>query len=188
MKTRPAQARLLWLFLSLLALLAPSAAWAEVTIGFYSRDFGANNFPHAFVRVEGTLEDGTDVESSYGFTARTVSPAILTGSVGGKIMHEPDGYVARSDRHFTLHLSDAEYRDVIAVVERWRTRTQPSYNLNRANCIHFVADVAKALGLAADVPKALAKKPRSFLLSVKTQNEAQIARRSVALQPAAAAR
>ena len=167
------------LLVAILCLLAPGAAMAGVEIGFYSREMGANNYPHAFVHVEGALDDGTIVDDTYGFTARSVTPAILFGSVGGEVVAESDAYVAKSTRHFTLALSDLEYRQAMAVVEAWRSKRQPSYNLGRANCIHFVAEIAEALGLEAEVPKSLTRKPRSFLQHVKAENEAEIATRSV---------
>jgi hypothetical protein len=59
---------------------------------------------------------------------------------------------------------------VLTVVERWRTRPGKSYNLNKSNCIHFVGEVAQAVGLKVVFEKALIKKPRSFLLSLVTLN------------------
>ena len=151
------------------AFAAPAPAAVELS--FYSRELGGNNFPHAFVTMKGQPDaGGPAVNISYGFTVKTLSPAILTGSVGGKVMNEPPAYVAKSDRQFTLSLPDERYRAVMAVVEAWTAKPQPSYNLNRSNCVHFVAEIARAAGLKVELPKELAKKPRSFLLSLKAQN------------------
>jgi hypothetical protein len=73
------------------------------------------------------------------------------------------GYVRQSDSHFTLTISDSEYDRVMATVERWRTRRQPSYDLGTRNCIHFVAEIAASIGMRADTPKKLMRKPRSYL-------------------------
>jgi hypothetical protein len=152
----------------LLALLILSAAEAPtaVRISFYSHEFGAN-FPHAFITLEGQDDrTGARINANYGFTATHVTPAILLGSVGGEIFSreaEKDAaYLASSDAHFSFTLKDAEYEAVLATIEKWRKLKQPSYNLNRQNCVHFVADVAASLGMAADTPKALMKKPRSY--------------------------
>lgn len=154
-----------------LGCLAPRPAAAAVEIAFYSREFGVNNFPHAFVTLKGRLEaDGTLVDESYGFTAKAVTPAILMGSVGGKVIAEQRSYIEKSDRHFSLVLSDEGYRTVIETVERWRSKKQPSYNLNRANCVHFAGEVAQAAGLVVSFPQELMKKPRSFLLAVRDSN------------------
>ena len=86
------------------------------------------------------------------------------GAVKGEVVTDHNaGYVRQSDSHFTLTLSDAEYDRVMATVERWRTRRQPSYDLGTRNCIHFVAEIAASVGMRADTPKQLMKKPRSYL-------------------------
>jgi hypothetical protein len=159
----------------LLALLllwgAPAPAAAAVQIAFYSRELGGNNFPHAFVQLSGTIDaTGERVDTSYGFTARAVTPAILLGSVAGEVVVEGPRQVARSDRQFSLVLTDAQYWATLAVVERWRSRRQPSYHLNRRNCVHFVAELARAVGLRVENADRLMKRPRSFLQHVRALN------------------
>lgn len=149
-----------------LLILAPAPALATVEITFYSHEFGSN-FPHAFITLEGKDDrTGAKISANYGFTATHVTPAILLGSVKGEVFSrspEKDAaYLASSDRHFSFTLSDAELDKVMATVEKWRTLPQPSYNLNRQNCVFFIADVAASLGMAADTPNALMKKPRSY--------------------------
>lgn len=159
-------------WLLLLALLgAPAPAAAAVEIAFYSRELGGSNFPHAFIRLTGTVDaTGERVDTSVGFTARTTSLAILFGSVEGEILDESPDRIARSDRQFALVVSDERYRAVTAVVERWRGRPQPSYNLNRSNCVHFVAELAEAAGLRVEYVAGLMRRPRSFLQHVRGLN------------------
>lgn len=146
-------------------------AAAAVEISFYSRELGGNNFPHAFFTLKGRPDSGGPViDRSFGFTAKAISPAILMGSVGGTVMNEPPAYVAKSDRHFSFQLSDEKYQAVMAKVEAWKAKPQPSYNLNRANCVHFVGEIARTAGLKVDFRPELMKKPRSFLLAVKAAN------------------
>jgi hypothetical protein len=138
---------------------------------FYTKEFGAS-FPHTFVILDGSLDrSGERVFEDYGFSAKTISPAILWGRVGGKVIsdHEPS-YVNASDKHFTVTLSDAEYDRVLAAVERWRAAKQPSYDLDKANCIHFVAELAAAIGMEAGPRKGLMRKPRSFIEAVTLAN------------------
>lgn len=149
-----------------LLLLHPAAAFAAVRVSFYSHEFGSN-FPHAFITLEGQDDrTGEKINANYGFTATHISPGILLGSVKGEVFsREPAkeaGYIASSDRHFSFTLRDGEYDNLLARIDRWRKLKQPSYNLNRQNCVHFVADMAAALGMTADTPKALMKKPRSY--------------------------
>ena len=157
--------------LAALWLWAATPAWGAVEIAFYSRELGGNNFPHAFVALRGTVDaTGEVVNTSYGFTARAITPAILWGSVAGEVLVEGERQIARSDRQFTLALTDQQYRSVMRVVESWRTRRQPSYNLNRRNCVHFVAEIARVVGLRTDGSEELMKRPRSFLQHVQRLN------------------
>jgi hypothetical protein len=165
------------------ALLALTAApgWAAVSITFYSKELGAS-FPHAFVVVEGTLDrGGARIEEDYGFTAKTISPAILWGKVAGKVITDHTaGYVRGSDRHFTVTLTDAEYDRVMATISRWRSAKQPSYDLDKHNCVHFIADLAGAIGMRPDTRK-LMKKPRSFLETLTAQNRIWLTGRNATL-------
>ena len=159
----------------LLALLLvgglPAQALAAVEIAFYSRELGGNNFPHAFVALHGTVDStGEVVDTSYGFTAKAVTPALLFGSVSGEVVVEGPEQIARSDRQFAVTLTDEQYREVMAVVEAWRNREQPSYNLNRRNCVHFVGGLAEAIGLRVEYVGRLLKRPRSFLQHVRSLN------------------
>lgn len=163
----------LWLAFCLLGIATPAAAAVE--IAFYSRELGGNNFPHAFVSLRGTVDStGEVVDTSYGFTAKTVSPAILLGSVAGEVVIEGPRQIARSDRQFALLLNDARYAAVMAVVARWRNRAQPSYNLNRRNCVHFVGELAQAAGLQVSFERRLMKRPRSFLIVVREANSGRL--------------
>lgn len=170
------------------ALLAVAATpgWAAVSITFYSKEL-SDSFPHAFVIVEGTLDrGGPRIEEDYGFTAKTISPAILWGKVAGKVITDHSvSYVQASDRHFTLTITDAEYDRAMATVARWRAARQPSYDLDKHNCVHFVAEIAASIGLAADTRRFM-KKPRSFLEALTGANRARLEARRATLHRLAA--
>ena len=163
-------------FLLLLVLVCSGAAVrAEITISFYSKDF-ASSFPHAYVRLTGVDDQtGKAVDSNYGFTPWSVSPSILFGPVRGFVETMDPLYVSRSDMHFSLKLTDEQYRQVLGIVEKWRKAPQPSYRLNTRNCVTFVAEVANSLGLNAPVIPKLMKKPKSYLNAVRDLNATQIA-------------
>jgi len=157
--------------LALLLLGAPAPTFAAVEIAFYSRELGGNNFPHAFIVLRGTVDaTGEAVDTSLGFTARSVTPALLFGSVSGEVVVEGERQISRSDRQFALILTDDQYRAVLAVAERWRGLPQPSYNLNRANCVYFVSEIATAIGLRVEISQRLSKRPRTFLQGVRNLN------------------
>jgi hypothetical protein len=160
-----------WLLAFLLLLGLTQPAGAAVEIAFYSRELGGNNFPHAFIALRGTDDStGEQVDTTFGFTAHSVTPAILFGSVSGEIVVEGEGQMARSTRQFAVTLSDERYHAVMAVVDQWRNLPQPSYNMNHRNCVHFVAEIARTIGLRAEDVPGLMKRPRSFLLHVRAQN------------------
>ncbi|MGZ8282956.1 MAG: hypothetical protein ACXWUN_08415 [Allosphingosinicella sp.] len=171
--TRGPPCRLVALLVMVLLWAMPAAA--EVRISFHSKELGVT-FPHAFILLGGTLDEtGEAVEASYGFTVRhVIGPSILFGPVHGDVVSETPGSVHDSNHHFTMVLTDAQYRTVMEVVERWRALPQPSYALNRRTCVSFVAEVAAALGLAADA-SGLLRKPGTFLERVRAGNEAAIA-------------
>lgn len=162
--------RLALAVLSLFAAASPAAA--QVVATFYSQEFG-ESFPHAFFTLKGRpLAGGAPVDTNYGFTPKAISPAILMGSIAGRLDTAKPNYIAKSDAHFAVTLTDAQYRAVLAVVEKWRARKSPSYNLERANCTHFVGEAARAAGLTVTFPKRLMKKPRSYLIEVQRLNPA----------------
>ncbi len=143
---------------------------AEVVATFYSHDFG-DHFPHALVKLKGTVDStGEAVDTNYGFTAVHTTPAILLGPVKGMVETKGDKYMADSNAHFTLRLTDAQYAQLMALVEQWRTIPRKSYRLNSRNCVHFAMEAAALLGLQVNRKSKFFKKPKSFLLEVMKLN------------------
>ncbi len=166
--TRLLLAALLWL-----GTIVP--AHAAITATFWSHDMG-DSFPHTFFTLRGTPDaGGAPVDLNYGFTAKSVSPAILLGAVPGRIDIADAKYMAGSDAQFSLVISDAQYADLLRLVDEWdATRGDGTYRLNARNCVHFVKEAARRVGLVAlDLPK-LMKKPRSFLQAVAAGNRDRI--------------
>ena len=165
---RLALALLLWLGVAL-------PAHAAVTMTFWSHEFG-NSFPHAFISLRGVPDaGGPPVQADYGFTAKSISPAILFGSVPGRVEPSKPAYIASSDAQFSVVLTDAQYAEVLALVAAWSEKTgDATYSLNTRNCVHFVKEAARVAGLTAiDFPK-LMKKPRSYLLAVQAANAGRV--------------
>ncbi|MDJ0277975.1 hypothetical protein QLH51_14330 [Sphingomonas sp. 2R-10] len=162
------------LALLLLALATIVPAHAAVTITFWSQEFG-QNFPHAFFTFSGAPDSGGPaLNESYGFTAKAITPALLMGSVGGRIDRPTPSYIARSNAHFSLVLSDAQYAAVRSLIVEWGAGGDSHYNLNRRNCVHFVAEAARRSGLQVVEERKLMKKPRSFVQSVERANAGRV--------------
>lgn len=163
--------------LALVALLIslPAAANAAVQLHFYSRDFGIR-YPHAFIVLTGTVDStGEVVDANYGFTATNTSPVAAFRAVNGRIAVVDQGFINRSNDHFVLTLTDQQYALVMNTVAAWENAEQPSYHVNRANCVFFVADIAKALGLEAEPIEGLMLRPKRYLEAIFEINEPVIA-------------
>ena len=165
---RPLAALLLWLG-------AAMPAHAAVVLTFWSHEFG-NSFPHAFITLRGTPDSGGPVvDADYGFTAKTVSPALLFGTVPGTVEPAPKSYIAKSDAQFSVTLTDAQYNQILALIAAWDERTGDGhYSLNNRNCVHFVKEAARIAGLSDLDHQGLMKKPRSYLLAVEAANEGHV--------------
>lgn len=162
--------RRLGLALALLLALIAGPAFAAVEISFYSRELGTN-FPHAFVGLKGTVDaTGERVDTSLGFTASNVTPALLFGAVRGEVVVEGEEQIRRSTRQFAVTLTDDQYRAVMRLVEEWRNAPQPSYRLRQHSCVHFVSAIAALIGLQVDNSQRLMNRPRSFLERVRELN------------------
>jgi hypothetical protein len=151
-------------------------AWAAVTITFWSHELG-NSFPHAFFTLRGVQDGGgPPVDVNYGFTAKSVSPALLMGSVAGRLDISRPFYIGTSDAQFSVVLTDAQYAQMLTLIAAWDEKTGDGrYDLNDRNCVHFVKEAARIAGLAnLDHPK-LMKKPRSYLQAVAAANPDRVA-------------
>ncbi len=166
--------------LRLIALLclclgyAPPAQ-AAVTITFWSHELG-NSFPHAFFTLRGIPDaGGPPVDANAGFTAKSVSPALLMGPVAGKLDIARPGYIASSDAQFSVVMSDTQYNAVLRLVDAWSEGKPDSvYRLSDHNCVTFVKEAARIVGLTGlDQPK-LMKKPRSYLKAVSAANVGRV--------------
>ena len=167
---RPFPFRLWQVSALLLLLMAAWPAQAAVTLTFWSRELG-NYFPHAFVTLKGGTDDGEAVDTSYGFTARSIGPSILFGSVKGRIDITNKQYMTRSHALFSVVLTDEQYRAVRRLRDEWDAETgDATYNMNRRNCVHFVGEVARRAGLMVEEPKRLMKRPTSFTRSLAALN------------------
>ncbi|MFW5633367.1 MAG: hypothetical protein ACOCYR_00590 [Erythrobacter sp.] len=165
--------RFLARLLALVLFAWSSAALAEVRIHFHSFDGSVlwGRYPHTFIVLEGTLDrTGEPVNENYGFSARKVTPAILSGPVEHMVLAESEKNVKNTNRHFTLVLTDRQYRRIIAEVNAWQNAPGKYYDLEKRNCIHFVGRMAEILGLKVDYPADMLRRPKKWLNHVMAMN------------------
>ncbi len=165
--------RLIIHLFALLALVWSGPALADVQIHFHSFNgsvlFG--RYPHTFIVLEGTLEStGEVIDENYGFSARKVTPAILSGPVEHMVLAESAKNVKKTNRHFTMTITDAQYRKIIAEVRTWQNAPGKFYDLEKRNCIHFVGKMAQILGLKVEYPDNMLRRPKKWLNHVVSMN------------------
>jgi hypothetical protein len=159
-------------FFLFLAVVAPGFARADVSVSFYSHDFGTT-FPHSFITIKGQLaRGGPPIDTNYGYTPKVVETAIIFGGwVSGEIETGKPSYVASSRKHFSVTVPDATYDALMALVQKWQSRPK-GYNLSKQNCVHFVGEAAQIVGMKVNFDNGLIKRPRGFLDAVMNDNAA----------------
>jgi hypothetical protein len=160
---------------ALLALAAPAAA--EVTVSFYSHAWGVSGgdlyFPHAFIVAKGDLQGAAaPVDQSFGFTAVTVSPALLFSKVRGQVIDSARTYVPISRKHFSVEVSDDQYRALLSAIADWEAVAGDPYELKRRNCVTFVGELARTLGL--EVGDDHVTDPAAFLDDLTRRNPGKV--------------
>ena len=158
-------ARILRTVVLLVALGWSSLAAAAVDLTFHSFNGSviAGRYPHTFVSMEGTLEDGTAVKENFGFSAKRTTLAVLNGPVEHTILVEKEKWLTKTNRHFTVTISDQKYREVRTMVEKWRNAPGKYYDLETRNCIHFVGEIARIVGLDVTYPDNMLRRPKKWL-------------------------
>lgn len=159
-------------FIVLFALAWSSMAAAAVEITFHSFNGSvlAGRYPHTFVSMTGTLEDGTSVKENFGFSAKRATPAVLRGPVEHIVMTEKEKWLTKTNRHFTLSMTDAQYRKVKKLIAEWRDAPGKFYDLDTRNCIHFVGEIGRIMGLKVEYPDDMLRRPKKWLNHITALN------------------
>lgn len=147
-------------------------ALAAVQVHFHSFNGSVlwGRYPHTFVVFDGTLANGTRVNENYGFSARNSAEAITSGPAEHMILSETANTIGQTNRHFSITVSDAQFRRLRAEVIAWRDYPGRYYDLDENNCIHFVARMASLVGLRADVPEEFLRRPKAWLNYISRRN------------------
>ena len=163
--------RLLFVLAALALWSAPAQAAVQVSFHSFGGGFLTGRYPHAFVVFEGTLDEtGQTIKENWGFSATVAGPSVLMGPVKHGMYTEKDKYIRRTNRHFTVTVSDATYRRMKQEVAAWRDAPGKYYDLDTRNCLHFVGAIAELAGLKVDYPEAMLRKPKTWLNRVAALN------------------
>jgi hypothetical protein len=162
------------LLAGLLLAMAAGPALAEVTLTFYAHPGarvrgGELLFPHAYVHASGSLEDtGDAVDWAAGFTAKNPGPQLLFARGAGVVATPEARYVGEGRPYLRLKVTDDAYRAVRARADWWNGPEGSVYDLRRRNCISFIADLARVIGLATAQEPSM--KPGTFLEATAALN------------------
>lgn len=149
----------------------PAAAQVKMSFHSFNGSMFFGRYPHTFVRLTGTMRGtGQAVDENYGFTAKTVSTAILSGPVEHDILVEGPEYLKKTNVHFTVTLTDAQVEKVRATMRQWRDAPGKYYDLEKRNCIHFVGAMAQIAGISVDYPKKMLRRPKKWLNYIGAKN------------------
>ncbi|WP_427969115.1 hypothetical protein [Altererythrobacter sp.] len=165
--------RLISICLAVIALVFTTPLQAQVNLSFHSFNGSVlvGRYPHTFIVLEGTLDEtGEPVHENYGFTAKKVSPAVLRGPVYQDISIEEPKYLRKTNRHFTIPISDEQYHRIVAEMKAWRDAPGKFYDLDTRNCIHFVGKMAEIVGLKVDYPRDMLRRPKKWLNHITLLN------------------
>lgn len=169
----------LWCLAGALILAPPGLASARYVVGFYSHSWGVGEgmlyFPHAFILVRGAPDNGgAPIEQSFGFTDPAPTPALLFHRSRGEVIDSRKDYLAVSRKHFSIDITDDQYRNLIQAVRAWESVKGDPYDLHTRNCITFVGEMARALGL--NVGDERITDPSRFLEDLRSLNPSIVAK------------
>lgn len=163
-----------FLLVLVLALVSPAMAAAQVTVSFHGHAGtqvrgGFLYFPHAYVRFTGTVEaTGEPVDEAWGFTAASPGPQLLFVSGKGVLSRPDERYLDEAIDYAAVPVTDETYRAMRDRLDHWREGPGSTYNLNRRNCISFVAEMARMAGL--QTPRENTLSPNGFLEDMVAMN------------------
>lgn len=165
--------RFLAILLAIMGAGWATPALADVRLSFHSFNGSlfVGRYPHAFIVLQGTLDStGEVINENYGFSAKSAGPSLLNGPAVHEIAVEEGDYIAKTNRHFSVRISDAQYRAVVAEMRAWRDAPGKYYDLDTRNCIHFVGKIAQMVGLTVDYPEKMLRRPKKWLNHITALN------------------
>jgi hypothetical protein len=100
--------------------------------------------------------------------ADSPGPQLLFVSGKGVLSRPDERYLAEAIDYAAVPISDETYQTMHERLDHWREGQCSTYNLNRRNCISFVAEMARMAGL--QTPRENTLSPNGFLEDMVAMN------------------
>ena len=156
----------------LLGLCVSSQAAAQVVLTFAAkRAEDTLGIPHSYLRISGTTQSGEDIQRTFGFMPDQQSMFMVFGArVRGAVVEAPEDRIAwELVRPFlSVQIPDTTLDAVILRFKYWNENQNGGYDAWSQNCIAFLADIARTIGLK--VPPGSHLSPSGFLETLTELN------------------
>ncbi len=155
-----------------LGLSFSGAAWAQAVITFAAKR-GEDRFavPHGYVRISGTTQSGETLSHVLGFMPVEASRRLVWGGrVRGAVVGKPEAEIVwdRVQPFLSIQIADTALDAVLVRFRYWHANQNGGYDVYDQNCITFLADIARTLGLK--VPPGSSLSPSGFLRQLAAMN------------------
>lgn len=156
----------------LLGLCVSSQAAAQVVLTFAAkRAEDTLGIPHSYLRISGTTQSGEDIQRTFGFMPDQQSMFMVFGArVRGAVVEAPEDRIAweRVRPFLSVQIPDTTLDAVILRFKYWNENQNGGYDAWSQNCIAFLADIARTIGLK--VPPGSHLSPSGFLQTLAELN------------------
>lgn len=164
--------RIALILVVLVGLCVSSAASAQVVLTFAAkRAEDSLGVPHSYLRIGGTTQSGENIQRTFGFMPDEQSMFMVFGArVRGAVVEEPEDRIAweRVRPFLSVQIPDTVLDAVILRFKYWNENQNGGYDAYSQNCIAFLADIARTIGLK--VPPGSHLSPSGFLETLAEMN------------------
>lgn len=169
MLTRP-----ILLIAMILGMFVPTGADAQVVITFAAKRGDPTallQIPHGYMRITGTTESGEAIDRTLGLMPSEGSNLLLFGQrVAAEIVDSPASMVEwdRVQPFISVQIPDTTLDAIIVRLRSWSAGENGGYGLYTDNCIAFVGDMARTIGLRTPPGRHLS--PSGFMRDLAAMN------------------
>jgi hypothetical protein len=163
--------RLVCVFALALGMALASSANAQVVLTFAAkRAAGPGDFPHSIVRIDGVTESGETIHRAFGYMPVEQSLGMMLGGrVAGAVLEKNETFPWELvTPYLSIQIPDTALDAVIERFQYWNGNENGGYDFFSQNCIAFLADLTRTIGLV--VPQGDHLSPAGFLSDLAALN------------------